>query len=79
MAINKNPISHTSNYGTKFSAVHADLSDGVTVIRNESTSIEHFAADVAEFSAWHRGNIWEQLNGFSGYDCIRFTIKNQKE
>lgn len=76
MAINEQPLEHTAHNFTRFTATRCDLCDGVTVEKPEGISELRFAQDVAEFAAWHRGNIWEQLNGFSGYDCIRFAIRS---
>jgi hypothetical protein len=74
MSINATPISHTSYYGTTFTADRADLHGGVTVTTRNRDQLQRLMSDVAEFTAWHRGNIWDQLNGFPGYDCIRFNI-----
>lgn len=74
MSINENPISHTSYNGTEFTADRADLRNGVTAAVPDRIRADQIMTDTAEFAAWHRGQIWEQLNGFSGYDCIRFNI-----
>ncbi len=75
MAINETPIEHCSYNFTRFTAARADLSGGVVVERPARLSEAQFAQDVAEFAAWHRGAIWDQLNGFAGYDCLRFDIR----
>lgn len=74
MTINENPLEHTSSNFTRFIANRCDLQDGVKVEKPEDISELRFAQDVAEFAAWHRGCIFEQLNGFQGYDCIKFAI-----
>jgi len=31
------------------------------------------AADFSEFGAWHSSVIWEDLEGFAGYDCVKYV------
>lgn len=72
--INENRLEHTSHNLTRLVANRCDLRDGVKVEKPEGISEVQFAQDVAEFAAWHRCCIFDQLNGFQGYDCIRFVI-----
>lgn len=74
MAINENPIEHIAHNFTRFTAKRADLKGGVEVEKPYGIPEILFAQDVAEFAAWHRGCIFDQLNGFQGYDCIQFVI-----
>jgi len=71
------PIEHIS--GMLVFKAQANLMGGVIVeipewMEPEEIGLESFGMAVAEFIAWHRGNIWNQLNGFSGYDRIQFKF-----
>jgi hypothetical protein len=70
----KKPLEHHVN-GYLFKSC-IDLSNGVTVVRMEYAdhSNEALSKAVAEFTAWWTVNIHRYLNGFSGMDCIRWTI-----
>lgn len=77
--LNESPFEHRSRYGCEFTGTRCDFRDGVRVVRPRHINEVQFASDVAEFAAWHSSNIWEQLNGFQGYDCIDFTIELERE
>lgn len=67
--IAKDPFSWMSERGTMFTGTH-DLSDGVNVSKPKSeVTLEEFFC----FGAWHALHIWGDLNGFSGYDCVKFN------
>lgn len=71
---NADPCSHRGPNGTEFRADRCDLQGGVRVTfptYRELTDLDKML-DAADFAAWHRNCIWDQLNGFSGYDCIKF-------
>ena len=65
-------LEHHCRYGTKIYAERADLHGGLTIKWPERHCITEAQKllDFGEFCAWHRGNIWETLNGFGGYDSI---------
>lgn len=67
---NETPIEHTCRNGTVFRSSRADLADVVQVKR--SSDWPQTCADFAEFGAWHAMEIWPHLNGFQGYDCVRY-------
>lgn len=48
----------------------------VRSVRTPKTNAEldFFARDVAQMIAYHAMNIWPELNGFQGYDCIKFEF-----
>lgn len=43
----------------------------------EKLTEEQFATDVAEMIGYHAQAIWESLNGFQGYNTIRFRITRE--
>ena len=77
--INDKPFEHHSRNGTQFTGARCDLREGVEglVPVHVMRSAVLLAQDVAEFTAWHRSCIWDQLNGFQGYDCIHFTFTEE--
>ncbi len=78
--LNDKPFEHNTNNGLTFTGSRCDFKDGVTVqMPMWKVSVEKMCADFAEFAAWHRSCIWEQLNGFQGYDCVNYTIIEYKE
>lgn len=59
-----------------------DLSKGVNVkplyknFKGDSKDMELFASDMACFMAYYMQNIYEELNGFSGFDTIKWSFLN---
>jgi acyl carrier protein len=75
--INDLPLEHTSSNGTTFKAERCDLKGPVTVsFPSWPLTEEQKREDFLQFGTWHRGCIFNQLNGFSGYDCITFVYSN---
>lgn len=73
--LNDQPFEHTSRNGLTFTGERCDLKAGVNVqYPSWKLSVEQIGADFAQFAAWHNGCIWEQLNGFQGYDCVDYTM-----
>lgn len=68
--INESPIEHHAHHGTIFSADRADLRNGLKARYRWKLTEAQKRADFLEFGAWHRSEIYEQLNGFQGYDCV---------
>ena len=83
--MNAEPIEHTSQSNLiTFRCARADLSVpiavtgwGQIIVKGDTRGVpmERFASDVAEFAAWHAINIFPQLNGFQGYNCITFKLE----
>ena len=74
-SMNAKTFSHTSRYGTKFSASRCDFRGGVKVSICSDTTFAHLTSDIAEMIGYHAVAIRPDLHeGFSGYDCIEFTI-----
>ena len=75
---NTSRIGHMCRNGTYFEAARADLAGGVTVRFSEyGKRSDEVLADFAEFGAWHCSNIHPHLNGFGGYDNIRFNLEGR--
>lgn len=65
---------HYSRYGTEFHCDKSNLSVPIKVKKDKDTSLENFLVDVSEMITYHAMHIHSSLNGFAGYDCIRFEI-----
>lgn len=75
--VNEKPFEHRCRNGTVFTGTRCDLRDGVDVqldgwVKDVRGWRELVNCDYVEFAAWHALNIFPQLNGFQGYDCITF-------
>lgn len=70
------PFSHRGRYGTLFQADRCDLRGGVRIVvnRNADLTPEQFVADVAMCAAYHAALILPDLNGFPGYDTVKYEI-----
>jgi hypothetical protein len=68
------PISHTGRNGTHFECQRADLRSDVIVTFSWKISPSQMMEDATEFGAWHALNIHAHLNGFSGYDTVRYVF-----
>lgn len=67
------PFEYTSRYGTVFTAKRTDFAGGVTVLLSKpDLKTDQLISDVAEMIGFHATNIHPGLNGFQGYDCIRW-------
>ena len=73
--LNENRFEHQSHYGTIFTADRCDFRSGVKVEIPKNMSRENLMSDVSEMVAYHALNIFNQLNGFQGYDCINYLSK----
>lgn len=74
---NDKPYEHRSSNGTLFTCNRCDLREPVKVTRPSRLSDTHFAQDIGEFAAYHALHIHPCLNGFPGYDTIRYEIETQ--
>ena len=68
---NDTPISHTSQYGTKFNSI-GDLTTGVIVSHDWDNTEDQRCSDYGEFTAWHALQIRPHLISFAGYDTIDY-------
>lgn len=73
---NEDKFEHRSRGGTNFRADRCDFVGGVSVIVPAGLSREQLLADVSEMIAFHVLNIRNELNGFSGYDCINYRFSS---
>jgi len=68
-------IEHICRNGTHISCDRADLKCDVVILSDSLHLKGELMADMAEFGAWHRSEIWEHLSSFAGYDTIRYDIE----
>jgi hypothetical protein len=73
--MNYRPFSHTSDHGTVFKATRCDFVGGVTIIRARDVTNAQLASDIAQMIGYHALQIYPELNGFAGYNCIQWTYK----
>jgi hypothetical protein len=76
--LNNTPIEHRSKNGLVFKSENGDLRTGVTVEESYSITADAIFSDIVEFGAWHAMQIRPNLNGFSGYDCIKYALLDKK-
>jgi hypothetical protein len=76
--LNEKPFEYCSSNGTVFKADRCDFQGGVTATVQEDISREDLMTDVAGMVGFHATNIWSKLNGFQGYDCVRFVVEEEK-
>ncbi len=73
--LNEKPFRYEGDYGTVFEASHSDFRKGV-IVTNMPDEPSHIASEVAAMIGYHARNVHPKLNGFQGYDCIYWIIKN---
>jgi len=71
--MNDKPFSYTSHYGTEFVCDRCDFKTPL-IVKNQPSGGKQRMSDVAEMIGYHATNIYPELNGFQGYDCIQFSI-----
>jgi hypothetical protein len=74
--LNDRPFEHNCRHGSKFLAGRCDFGGGVTAHVPSGLTDAELASDIAEMIGFHATMILDEgrLNGFRGYDNIRFTI-----
>lgn len=75
------PFEHLSHHGTKFTCERCDFRAPIKVETEFSLMemadievLQKIMLDISEMIGYHRSNIWDQLNGFQGYDCIKYEF-----
>jgi hypothetical protein len=72
--MNEKAFAYTSHHGTRFTSARCDFSTPIEVHEKPKTAL--YVKDVAEMIGYHATNVWPQLNGFQGYDCLDFIEKS---
>jgi hypothetical protein len=72
--MNNKPFGHTSRYGTIVTSDRCDFANGITIIKDHNLSEDRYISDIAEAFGFHAANILPNLNGFQGYDCLKFNF-----
>lgn len=70
--INAQPFRYVASHGTSFDCPRSDLSEPVHVIKPDGLTVGRLAADFAEFGSQHALHVYPWLNGFQGYDAVRY-------
>lgn len=78
--MNDRPFQHHA-MPLEFFASRCDFRDGVYVIVPEDVDMkpETWLSATAQVIGYHATNIHRELNGFRGYDCIRYTLISPEE
>lgn len=86
--MNKKKFEYHSRNGTLFKCDTCDFSTPIDVYAQYDSFVKEgvkFEAlsklilpDVAEMIGYHAINIHPELNGFAGYDCLRFNTKDSQ-
>lgn len=76
-ANNEKPFVYHTSDGVVFTCERADLTKpiqvkGLAINLDAEGNLSNALRAVAEMAAFHRAEVWPTLNGFSGYDCIKF-------
>lgn len=66
---------HLCVNGTEFSADRCDFRNGVTALVPGNLDELQLMQDTAEMIGFHATNVRGSLNGFAGYDRIRFKLE----
>lgn len=79
--MNDMPFEHNSRNGTTFTCTRCDFREPVKVKLEVSLMevadvdvLARISVDISEMIGYHSKNIWKELNGFSGYDCINYEF-----
>ena len=79
--MNDMPFEHLSKNGVLFKCKRCDFREpievklGVGLMEVADVDVlNRIFVDISEMIGYHSKNIWEQLNGFQGYDCIHYKI-----
>lgn len=78
--MNDMPFEHVSHNGTVFKCSRCDFKEPIYVSQpDESFWLNKLMVDISEMIGYHAMNIWNQLNGFQGYDTIEYKIVKGKK
>lgn len=70
--INERVFSHSGPNGTVLRATRCDFRDGVEIFVGGKISAERLMQDISAIIGYHAVNIRPLLNGFAGYDTVKF-------
>ena len=73
----KQPLEHGCIHSTF--KTNIDLSQGVEIIPYGSAkmTLEQYSQDIASFMVWWTHFVMEDLNGFSGFSNVKFSLKGE--
>lgn len=70
----KQAFVHQCKYGVRIVCSRKDLSTNIFIECSINTLSDHIAAAVAEFMGYWTVNIYPHLNGFAGFDTLKFNV-----
>lgn len=73
--MNDRRFGHNCHNGTVFESERCDFKTPVYYDMTGNITVQQLMTDVAEMIGYHATVIWPHLNGFSGYDAVRFEPK----
>jgi len=75
--MNNKPFQYLAHCGTEFRCAKCDFSAPIYYHQYASSpcAVEFLMNDIAEMIGYHAVNIRPELNGFAGYDCLKFERK----
>jgi hypothetical protein len=76
--LNEEPFEYETRF-VSFSGDRKDCQGNVKVEAYEDTTEAQLLEAVSEFIWWHMTYVLENLNGFAGYDCIRYDIHRNRK
>jgi hypothetical protein len=66
---------HTGRHGTVLKAPSMDIAKGVVkVYKPRGLSDSKFAEDMTNIIGWWSANVYNDLNGFQGFDCVCIEV-----
>lgn len=77
--MNNKVFSYISYWGTEFFSDSCDFKSFLEVKNVPSGGLDlysRYSRDLAEMIGYHATNILPELNGFQGYDTIRFKFRS---
>ena len=70
----KKPLTHQCEWCTF--KTNIDLSKGITVTsHSQAVSYDGYSNDLSSFITWWTQTVLPDLNGFSGFGNVKFTVK----
>jgi hypothetical protein len=73
--VNEKSFEYVGRYGSKFTSDRCDFKNGVRAAKPSSLTEVKYTSDVAEMMGWWALHVYPHLNGFAGFDCIRFEVE----
>lgn len=76
---NEQQFIYEASNGTKFKCERADFRSPIQIKKPVLISKENYLRDIIEMTWYHVTSILPTLNGFAGYDTLKFKILKSRE